>query len=641
MIRKLTVIFLSVLICVWSVIPVIAGQYNYVDLNTGKVGSIQIKKFNEPPTLKVKVAAGELLPVEERLPEDPLVVKPIEKIGQYGGVWRMDAPMGSLGIYSYQLVEKLVDFSIDFQQVLPNVAEDWKFSKDAKSVTFFLRKGMKWSDGSPLTADDFMFWYEDIQLNKELTPILPNILKYSGESVVMEKVDDYTIRFSFAKPFGMFIEQVCCYQNEMVAPKHYLKQFHPRYTPMEKIEKIMKKEDFDTWADLFRAKNTAFNNPELPTIDAWMPINTVDKPMHVFVRNPYYWKVDPEGNQLPYIDQIQRTSSDMEARALKIIAGQIDYQWFWAGALVGMNYSLYMQNREKGNYRLVPLSSLGTNEFTIFFNLFHKDPVLRKLFRDKQFRIALSIAINRVEMSELLFDGMYIPAQPGPAPGTPWYEERFCNYYIEYDPKRANEILDEMGLKWDENHEYRLRPDGERLRFVMMNWSPWHQTAEANELIKEYWKKVGIELVIKPTGGPLWISRIEAGNYDVACHIANQGFPTSPPVNRTDVFPMSSRASWAPQWGLWFQTNGKEGEEPPVEVKRLMEIREKILGEISASKRIELSKEALAIHAENMWMIGCLRPPSIYVVTNNNLRNVPAVHPYFSTFVSAQLFFLK
>ena len=609
MIRKIEVTFLSVVICLATVASALAMEYK------------------EAPMLRTKVAAGKLPPVEERLPEEPLVVKPVEEIGQYGGVWRqVHGGMSDLGQNNYIMVEHLVRFSPDFKQILPNLVKSFKQSEDGKSVTFLLRKGMKWSDGAPFTADDFMFWWNDIILNDELTPTKSSAFKIGGELMKMEKLNDYTIKLIFSKPYGAYIESIAGMwaPDIMYAPKHYLRQFHPKYTPMEEIKKEMKKEGFTRWIDLFGAKNRHFNNPGCPQIDAWIPLNTIDKPIQILHRNPYYWKVDTEGNQLPYIDEVQRTLiPNIEAMLLKAIAGEVDFQTRRIESL--KNYPLVKENEKKGNYRVIQFKTLGTNIGTMFLNYFSKDPILRKLFWDKRFRVALSIALDRNEINELLFKGIATSAQGTPPPGSAWYDEQIANLYTEYDPKRANELLDEIGLKWDKNHEYRLRPDGKRLRLIMNPFTPFpEESTDISELCKrKYWKDIGIEVAVKPLDRALWFPRIKACEHEVALYALNTGWPGHLPLNN-QVFPLDFSYLTAPMWGLWFASEGKSGEEPPAEVKRMLEIYNESLETTSLEKRNNLIKEAFKISGENLLNIGVMRQPVIgrFFIAKNNFRNV-------------------
>ena len=421
---------------------------------------------------------------------------------------------------------------------------------------------------------------------------------------------------------------------------------NPKFPGFPKLQaNYLKKEGFTIWTDLLKTKNDFFRNPELPTIHGWYPLDSIDAPIQRYARNPYYWKVDTEGNQLPYIDRIEQTLvSDPETILLKAIAGDIDFQIRRISSLA--NYPVIMQYREKGNYRVITYPTSGQNYCCMFLNFSHKDPVLRKLFNNKQFRIALSIAINREEINQLLFKGLGTPAQPNPAPTSPWYIERYAKQYTEYDLNKANQILDELGLTKRDAENYRLRPDGKRLRIVISAFTPWPpENVEAMELVKGYWKKIGIEVAVKPTARELWITRMKAGDYDISTYSSKMGCFGYPPTVRAETFPFAQTSWWAPQWGLWFATNGKSGEEPPADVKKIMEIYEEILSETSVEKRNALIRKVIEIHGENFWTIGIIMEPTLgrFSVVKNNFRNVSrrAIDWETLAFCSAQYFIKK
>jgi len=602
-------------------------------------------KYREAPQLAELVEKGELPPVDERLPKEPLVVEPVEEVGQYGGTWRQ-LHIGPVDLAQnwYMLHEPLGRYTMDFSKVVPNLPKGWEFSEDAKTITIYLREGMKWSDGEPFTADDFMFWYNDIVLNDELSPTKPSQLKRAGEVGVMEKLDDYTIRITFKEPYGAFEEFLTfpAWWAQLYQPAHYLKAFHKDYADSEELEAAMKKEGFDTWTELFAAKTAKFNNPGTPDVMPWIVQNSVEDPIQTLERNPYYWKVDPAGNQLPYIDKVTRTLvPDAEALLLKAIAGDADYQSRRVSSLA--NYPVVMENREKGDYRVLPNLSPQTNFGTIFFNYSHKDPVLKDLFLQRDFRIALSVAIDREEINQLLFKGQATPGQATVAPGSPWFEEEFLTKHAQYDPDQANQLLDGLGLTERDDEGFRLRADGKRLSLVDLAFTPWpDENVEIQELVKGYWKAVGVELIVKPTDRQLWGTQVHAGEHDVASYAANLGFFGNPPTVRETFCISESGQHWAPQWGLWYQTEGKEGEEPPEEVKKLQSLYERILSEPSAKRRIRLSKEGLALHADNVWMIGIVAGPKLgtFTIAKNNFRNVPS-EPYSVTTVHVSQFFFK
>jgi len=396
MAKKLLIMLLIGAVSLLGTLPVVAKEV--YELKEYEAITGEKLTFNEAPEFRIKVAAGELPPLEERLPDEPLIVEPLQEIGKYGGIWHRAHTGTSCNVKLHKLIdENLTRYNRDFTKILPNVVKGWEFSKDFKSITLFLRKGMKWSDGAPFTADDFMFWYEDIILNDELTPAKPSWFKVGRELGKMEKVDEYTIKISFTEPYPVITEVFCAPgRGKLYAPKHYLKKFHPKYTSMDEIKKEMEREGFNLWTDLFEVKREMLTSPDLPTISAWVCENTVDQPIQILARNPYYWKVDTQGNQLPYINEIHRTFvGTPEAIKLKALAGDIDFQVYKIGGTD--DYPMYKQNEEKGGYRVVPDVPFIWG-VVMGFNFFHKDPFLRKLFRNKQFRIAISLALDREEM---------------------------------------------------------------------------------------------------------------------------------------------------------------------------------------------------------------------------------------------------
>jgi peptide/nickel transport system substrate-binding protein len=588
-------------------------------------------EYRECPEFQKQVKTKQLLPVQERLPEEPLVVT-VKEIGQYGGVWRQ-AHLGVTDIADCHRIirEPLINYAPNFTDFKPNVAKEWKWNKNATQLIIYLRKGMRWSDGEPFTADDLMFWYEDIVLNKELNPIIPNWLKINGQVGKLEKIDTYTVRWTFAKPYGFFIEQLASVWNLPYAAKHYLKQFHPRYTPLEKIKPVIEQEGFDTWIALFQAKNGQFNNPDLPGIEAWIAKTKVDEPVHRFERNPFYWKIDQAGDQLPYLDRIKRYLVPSEdAVLLRALSGEIEVQQRRLCTMA--NYPLLMEHRKQGDYRLQLYPTPETNEGTIYINYHTADPFLHKLFWDKRFRIALSLAINREEINQLLFKGLYIPSQSFPGKGTPWYVEQYSQLFINYYPKEANHLLDEIGLTKKDSEGYRLRPDGKRLTIINDVFSTWPLNMEIQDLIKEYWQEIGIQMLPRPVARELWVTRVTGAQFELASYIGYAGSLGADPVVQVLVYPFASTSYWGPLWGLWFSSDGKAGEEPPRAVKQLMVLRDKAMGEPNPQKRIDLNKEAMKIRAENLWEIGILSSPlnsiARFIVIKNYMRNIPPTGLY-------------
>ncbi len=582
--------------------------------------------FNEAPSLKAKVAAGEIEPVEKRVGENPLVVQPVESIGAYGGTWRR-ATLGVIGGSLY-FRESLITLSYDGAELVPNVATAWEMSDDAKSFTFHLREGMKWSDGEPFTADDFVFRWNDIIFNKDLSPGGGgNIYAPGGTPGTITKIDDYTIKYTFAVPQPLFLEWQGYKTLQLWAPAHYLKQFHADYADKDELAALVEKENFASWAELFKAKQDEGIGPtnvDAPTIAPWIMIDPVGGPVQRHVRNPYYWKVDTAGNQLPYFDGVDEyLVGDAEAILLKALAGEIDYQGLRLSSLA--NYPTLKENEASGNYHIAPMMSPATNFGAMFINYFHSDPVMRSLLENRDFRVALSVAIDRDEINQIVFKGLAQPSQPAPPPQFPFYSEELATQYTEYDPDKANQILDEIGLEWDRAHKWRLRPDGKKLQLVNLAFIPWpNENVQIQQLVKQQWEKIGIEMIIKPTERALWVEKVQAADFDIASYGINKGFPgAADPAVYVTVVPIGATSHWAQKWVLWFNTDGAEGEEPPPEIKRLREINEEYQVEPSAERRNALNKEALSIHAKLFLNIGIVNEPQAgrFFVISNKVGN--------------------
>ena len=494
----------------------------------------------EAPELAELVKLGKLPPVEERLPDAPLVVEPVEEIGRYGGTLNRTY-FGTSDAAGWERLtrEPLIGWDREYVQLRPNVARAWEVLEDGRVFVFHLRKGMKWSDGTPFTADDILFWYEDIILNKELNPVPPSLWSFKGELLQVEKIDDYTVKISFSEPYGWFPYQLAEFGN-IYAPKHYLKQFHINYADQEELERQTREAGFSTWNQLFTDKNSAFNNPDYPVITAWK-VDARPSARFVASRNPYYWKVDPEGNQLPYIDRVsQQLISDTELMVMKAISGEIDFQirhfhnrW--------LDFPLLMQNAESGKYRVLLWNSDYAGAAVLYFNLNTKNPVLRPLFNDSRFRRALSLAIDRDEINELVFLGAGAPQQPFLTPGSPAYDESTARRYTEYDPARANELLDEIGLTQRDSAGYRLSPDGQPIVInIEVRSGVSQEQVTTAELFADYWSKVGIRAVVKAGEKPLE-TRKEAGEHDVMMQDASGGmYPCSKPTGTSPFSPPAS-----------------------------------------------------------------------------------------------------
>lgn len=581
------------------------------------------QEYSEAPMLAELVEQGKLPLVEERLPAEPLVVEPVEEVGQHGG--DLNEVHTYPGMIQYNIWrtthEPLIYFDLEGKTIVPNLATKWEVSEEGRVFTFYLRKGVKWSDGVPFTADDIMFWYEDVLLNKELTPAPPSWFSIKGQPGKMKKVDDYTIQIEFPEPFGFFLTLFAGYGDYVCLPKHYLMQFHPKYTSKERLDAMVKEAGFDEWYQLFQNKSD-FGAIGRPMLNAWVPATDWSAERWIAVRNPYYWKVDTAGNQLPYIDRFVSTlvqSTDMVI--MKALAGEIDFQQ--EGFMNQFpSYSLLMENREKGNYRILKWLPYSGNSAAIGVNLNCKDPVLKSIFHKREFRAALSLGINRDEINELIYLGLATPSQVPLNPASPFYIESLATKYAKFDPEKANELLDEAGLIERNNDGYRLRPDGKPLQLTMMVRNDLIEVIDVADLIRNYWSKLGIEVAIQPLERSLLTTRLLAGDYELV--IGDFGGGMNPLIEGIWFFAAGNwGGSFAPLYGLWYEREGKAGEEPIEEVKRLHSIYDRAIATPNEEERADLIKEAVELHADNVWVIGTVAHTWVMAYARNNLRNVP------------------
>lgn len=594
--------------------------------------------YQESPTLGALVSAGNLPAVEERLPTNPEVVTPLHSVGEYGGALRRVLGGSSDHNSILRIVgpQGLVRWSPDFTTVIPNLAEKWEASEDGTEFTFYLREGVKWSDGAPFTADDIMFFVNDLLHNEEFYPQAPARFVVDGERMAAEKIDDYTVKLSFADSYGTFLTELATplAQEPVIWAKHYCQQFHPAYNS-DVQAMVDATEAVEDWAALYRLKcgeveaPNRWGNSERPTLDPWVVTGdgySAGTTQVVMERNPYFWQVDTEGNQLPYIDELVMTVvQDNQTALLEAVAGNVDMQRRRIDS--PSNKPIYAQNMEKGEFRILNAEDTGANAMAIHMNMTHKDPVMRELIRNKDVRKALSVAIDREEIIDIVYQGLGEAWQIGPMKSHPLYNEQLAKQFTEYDEAMANELLDAAGYAEKDSEGFRLLPDGRRITFNV-NYTGNEQPTwgDALEIIKEQWTAIGIDLNATSVERSIYYSRGEANDYDFMVWNAPGGL--DPTLSPRAVIASHPQGSWQSiPWTRWYLSDGKDGEEPSDAMKKRYALYADFKKEADQDKANAIFSEILQIAADEFEIFGVATPPNLVGVVKNGLMNVPDTLP--------------
>jgi len=594
------------------------GDYNK---QTGKMLAL-----NENSLFADQVKAGTLPPVAERLPEDALVYLPYDDCGSYGGMLRgMSKALesGTSEILSWRHVN-LVRLSDDLQTLVPNVAKSWQWSDDFSSLTMTLRKGHKWSDGAPFTSDDVVFYIDDIIKNKDIHSVVPSNWMVGGKPVEVTKIDDQNFRFDFAAPYPGLLHYLATGGSYFAAyaPKHHYTKYHIKYNPEANDE--AKAAGHESWTQRFGliwhkwkdAENITPHALTRPTLESHIIELETNTQRRQYIANPYYFKVDTAGNQLPYIDRQHERFLDQELFILSILNGEVDQK----AQTVGLsNYPVLKENEEKGGYHLqLPPGNTGP---PIVFNQTIKDPRMRAIYSDVRFRQAMSLAMNREELNEVLWFGLGTPEQAIPL-GVAFVTDADRNHMIAHDPAAANKLLDDMGMKRDADG-MRLHPDGEAFT-ILWEYSPQFGSESFTTLVRDYWKEVGINVTLKEVTSQL--TREKAANatsdinmeWDVPFepNLISQIDYYIPPYG--DIGPLVGV-----QWRDWMGSNGASGEEPPAWAKRLFELSEVWKTVLPGSDDyMKIGAEMVRINLDNMVIIGSVANLPGPTVVSNKLRNV-------------------
>ncbi len=577
----------------------------------------------ETPMFVDFVKTGKFPPVGERLPENPSVVTPAEP-GRHGGTMQMlmgrSKDIRMMVVYGYA---RLVGYDRKFDLVA-DIVESYDIH-EGRVFTFHLRKGHKWSDGHPFTAEDFRYYWDDVISNKEVTPGgPPKVLLVDGEAPRFEVLDGTTVRFSWSKPNPFFLPALAGARPlYLYRPAHYLKRFHSRYADPEKLEKAVKDEGQRNWVALHYRKSHQYknDNPDLPTLQPWVLSTRPPSDRFQFVRNPFYHRIDAGGRQLPYIDKVILTIASGKLIPAKTGAGESHLQ---ARNLQFKNYTFLKMGEKRNDFTVRLWPTAKGSQIALFPNLNVKDPVWRRLVRQPDFRRALSLAINRYEINQVIFYGLAIEANNTVLPDSPLYRPEYAKRWAKFDLAHANRLLDGLGLTERNNLGVRLLPDGRPAEIIVELAGEETEQTDVLELVHDSWLKAGIKLYTKPLQREVFRNRIFAGSTLMSVWFGlENGVPTAV-SNPAELAPTSQQQYQWPKWGQHFETSGRAGEPVDLEPARaLAELNIQWRNAAETGRKEEIWHRMLDIYTDQVFSIGLVCGVRQPVVVSNQLRNVP------------------
>ena len=596
--------------------------------------------FQEPPILAARVTAGELPSVEERLPENPLVLKPTRGIGKYGGTWYR----GFLGPADGQNMERplkdhLLFYDVSGRVPQPNIAESWARNDDATEFT--LRKGHKWSDGQPFTTADIMFWYEHMLLNDDLNPIKPAWTQRGGETLKFEAIDEQGFRVTAAKPYAILVQLMASVivagqytrgdeADGLYAPKHYLEHFHPSFVGLEEANRKASVTGFDNWITYFSDRNHANANPEAPMLTAWRVTSSINTNESSFERNPYYFAVDTEGNQLPYIDRVVLTlAQNLDVLNNRALAG--DY------TVMGQHISIaklpqFMENAEAVGYHVQFWRPLHAGIANLYINeTWDGNAEIQSFLQNIEFRRALSMGIERDQINEVFFLGIGQTSglcQGYPDPDNPG--KYIGEGDVQFNPDTANAILDEIGLDQKDGDGFRLVPSGEKPTIQMPAVvAAFEDYPGINEMIARQWAvNIGIHGEVQS------LERGLHGNRGRLNELMLTNWESSPRsttlITPGHLLPVAGGGNTGRLYGDWYQSGGESGIKPtnPFLLEQ-MELFDESQTTATADRAAEILQRVVTLNCLNVNPITTvMNKPTYVAIIKNNVRNIPNPLPF-------------
>jgi len=615
-------------------------------------------KRTEPPLLAPLVASGKLPPLDQRLPVNPVVVGGRDEIGVYGGEVRMIHfdPVWTISNYDW-MAERLLHYSdIDLRTIVPNIFESWEVTPDGTTFTFKMRKGMKWSDGQPVNSEDVRYFIEDVWFNTELNGSPMWQLRFDGKdnatSAKFELIDDFTFKLTYVAPFGTLTAHLTRWEignwPSILGPSHYYKQFHKKYADAAKLAQMVTDAKLDTWVQLYNQRcgpsqwglgywqvPTWMSTTPYPNLSPWILKEDKGSGLFIYERNPYYWKIDLQGQQLPYIDNLRTdyiTTAD--AAKLKLAQGELDALGMHDVTMA--DYPFYKDNESKGNFQTMSyISCMGDRD--VFFPqhvLFGEDGTTRdtameEIVNHPNFVKALSVAIDRDEINQSLLYGTARMGQLSPQPSSKYYKEAYGTAWATFNKDQANKLLDEMGLDKKDAKGMRLRKDGKPLTYVIeeggLRVGPL--TPKVCEMVAAYWRDVGIDTSVKEVDSALLQTRVTNGQVQATVWHGDRCTDLLLPLEPVWYIPTGGGQGGASsKWATWWGATDKTAAglvEPPDQIKKYYDLFAKMTSTIDENERVKFGQQIFDGLAETPLSIGLILECPAPLIFNKNLRNLP------------------
>ncbi|MDF3073340.1 MAG: transporter substrate-binding protein [Alphaproteobacteria bacterium] len=583
----------------------------------------QAQTLQETPSLAADVQSGKLPSVAKRAPQQPLVVESQPGARSGGDINMLMASARDVRMMVVYGNARLVAYD-DKLQLKPDLLEKIDI-EEGRIFTLHLRQGHRWSDGQPFTTEDFRYWWDDVANNRELNlsgP--PQDMLVDGEPPRIDIIDAQTIRYTWKQPNANFLPSIAGASPMWIfRPAHYLKKFHVKYADAKALEEAIEKERAGTWPRLHNKLDDMYRNEnrDLPRLDPWIPTSRPPTQRFVFVRNPYYHRIDSKGIQLPYLDRVIMNIASGSLIPLKTGSGEADLQ---ARYLRFDNFTFLKQGSKQYGFDVRLWQTARGSHMALFPNFNVADPEWRKVIRDVRFRRALSMAIDREEINEVLFLGLAIPANNTVLPASPLFKPEYQKAWAQFDVAAANKLLDELGLGKRDERGLRTLPDGRPLAIIVETAGENTEETDVLQLIHDSWIKIGVKLYSKPQSRDILRNRVFAGEALMSVWSGLENGVPQPGSSPSELAPTSQVQLQWPKWGQFFETGGRNGEAVDTDWgKELMALLQRWQRSFVAEEQTKIWHQMLQINIDQVTSIGIIAGVPQPVVVNNKLKNVP------------------